>query len=375
MNAGGVSMNAESPALALGRIIDGRREEILRRWLERVQRAIARTPDIELTQLRDGLPDYLAEIAQLLRSGQTAMQLPSGAGSAAAWAGVARDHGITRVRIGFDITQLVHEFIVLRQVIRDVAEEHGLGVGGPDAVLSDILDAGISVAVKSYVEARDFDARRKQAERIGFLTHELRNPLSTAVLTAAQLRRQAAPEQTPALDLLDRNLGKLRELIDGVLLTQKLEAGKVACRPFEVRLGDVLEGALEGARTTASEKGLAFRAHYDPEVRVHVDPDLTRSAVQNVADNAARYTDIGGVEVTVDDRNDDVVIHVRDSCHGLSPEELRTIFEPFERGSTTKPGTGLGLAIARRAVEAEGGSIGAESPGPSGCHFWIQLPK
>jgi signal transduction histidine kinase len=60
---------------------------------------------------------------------------------------------------------------------------------------------------------------------------------------------------------------------------------------------------------------------------------------------------------------------------GISKEELQTVFEPFRRGTTDKAGTGLGLAIARRAVEAQGGSIGAESPGPHGCHFWIALPR
>jgi signal transduction histidine kinase len=136
-----------------------------------------------------------------------------------------------------------------------------------------------------------------------------------------------------------------------------------------------MEGALEGAREIAADKGLAFNARYDPELRVRVDAELTHSAVQNLADNAVRYTDAGSVEVSVDVGREDWVIHVRDSCGGISQESLRTIFEPFERGATRKPGTGLGLAIARRAVEAQGGSVGAESPGPSGCHFWIRLPR
>ena len=50
------------------------------------------------------------------------------------------------------------------------------------------------------------------------------------------------------------------------------------------------------------------------------------------------------------------------------------IFEPFKRGHTSKAGTGLGLAIARQAIEAQGGTIHAESPGVSGCHFWFTLP-
>jgi hypothetical protein len=106
-----------------------------------------------------------------------------------------------------------------------------------------------------------------------------------------------------------------------------------------------------------------------------VDIDLTRSALQNLAENAVKYTDEGEVNISITDEGDEVVVDVRDTCKGLSPEELGTIFEPFKRGRTEKTGTGLGLAIARRAVEAQGGRIHAESTGASGCHFSVRLPR
>ena len=146
-------------------------------------------------------------------------------------------------------------------------------------------------------------------------------------------------------------------------------------RPSEVTLGQIIEGALEGARLVAEQKGLVFKASYDPDIEVRIDPLLTRSAIENIADNAVKYTDSGTVAVTVEDRGDQFEVHLRDSCQGLSPEELATIFEPFERGASSKSGTGLGLAIARRAVEAQEGSIRVESRETSGCHFWITLPK
>src|SRR4030095_7790205 len=102
--------------------------------------------------------------------------------------------------------------------------------------------------------------------------------------------------------------------------------------------------------------------NYDPETEVYVDPLLTRSALQNIADNAAKYTDRGEVSVVVETGRDKLTVHVRDTCGGISKEEIQTIFEPFERGTTGKSGTGLGLAIARRAIEAQGGTIQAESP-------------
>jgi signal transduction histidine kinase len=164
------------------------------------------------------------------------------------------------------------------------------------------------------------------------------------------------------------------QLIASVLLTERLEAGEQRAHPVPVSLRQVVEGAVEAARRLAQEKQLAFRLTYNPDLPVHVDPILTRSAVQNLADNAAKYTDAGQIEVAVSVENGDLVVDVRDTCHGLSPEELKTIFEPFRRGRTHQAGTGLGLAIARRAVEAQGGSITATSSGSYGCHFSIRLP-
>ena len=355
----------------LGAIIERNQQEIERRWLRRVEEDIAAGSAIQPTQLRDGLPDYLNALVKLF-SRTEAKNLDLAAEPS--WSKVASEHGITRVRIGFNINQLIHEFIILRHVIQEIVEEQGV-VEGPEAILADTLDAAIAAAVSAYVDARDYEARKKQAENIGVLTHELRNPLSTATLTASQMRRHAAPEHLPLFDVLDRSHKKLSNLIESVLLTQKLESGKIQSRPVAIKLGTLIEPALEAARTTAANKGLALHVNYDSEREVYVDPLLTRSAIQNLADNATKYTDHGEVSVVVEDGKDECTVHVRDTCGGISKEEIRTIFEPFERGTTGKSGTGLGLAIARRAVEAQGGTIQAESPGPSGCHFWITLPK
>jgi signal transduction histidine kinase len=188
------------------------------------------------------------------------------------------------------------------------------------------------------------------------------------------LRQHGSPEQERPLQILDRSLQRLGELIDGVLLTERLEAGEITIMPTETTLGQLME-SVETLRGAAEQKGIRFQTAYDPDLTLAVDVGLTRSALQNLADNAVKYTDEGDVEISVRDDGDEVVIDVRDTCKGLSPEELSTIFEPFKRGHTDKTGTGLGLAIARRAVEAQGGTILAESPGTSGCHFSVRLPR
>jgi signal transduction histidine kinase len=365
----------QDAACKLGRLIEAKLQEIERRWLEQVQRDVSNAEGVELTQLRDGIPDYLAAMVRLLKAGD--LDLLSG-NARSAWADVAREHGVTRVRIGFDISQLVHEFIVLRRVIGGVIDEQAdqqPDVVASKGLIADIIEAAIAAAVQAYVDARDNEARRAQAEAVGFLTHELRNPLTAALLTSAKLRAQASSDNVRLHEVLQRNLGRLGELIDSVLLTQKFQAGEVAAKPVDVELGPVIEPALEAAHKVAEAKRLQFSARYDPHMMARIDPFLTRSAIANLADNAVKYTDAGEVELVVQDQPDHIEVSVRDTCPGISPEELRTIFEPFKRGHSAKAGTGLGLAIARRAVEAQGGSISVESPGVHGCQFLITLPK
>jgi len=356
----------------LADLIMARSAEIERRWLERVEaRLHGRT--VSPTELRDSMDEYLARLADGLRQGGSVE-----AGGSSSWEHVAREHAETRVRLGFDIDQLVHEFIVLRQVLVEmIDEEEGEPVDAHQrATLADLIEGAIAAAVKSYVTSRDYEARKREAEHVGFITHELRNPLTTAVLGVHQLRREPGPgprrEQT--LDLVERNLRRISELIEGVLL---VERGAHALKPqlTTMTLGELLEQPLNAAKLAADTKGLGMVTRVDPDVVLHVDPKLSASAIDNVIQNAIKYTDRGEVTIAAEENENEVVLHVRDTGPGISDENLATIFEPFRRGSATKPGSGLGLAIARRAVEAQGGTIHAESDGKRGTHFWFTLPK
>jgi signal transduction histidine kinase len=356
-------------AAALADLIDRRRADIELLWLARVEADID-TKGTSSALLRDGMPDYLAALVRLLRA-------PEAPGTAAeAWTEVARKHGVTRVRIGFDIGQLLREFICLRHVIREVASSESVPMNDTGVILADVLDGAITTAVAAYVSARDYEVRRQQAESIGFLTHELRNPLSTAISAGNALEARKTQEQSRLFDILRRSLRKLESLVDGVLFSQKLEAGQMEPHPADVTLGTLMEPALESARAAAAAKGLSFAVEFDGNAPVHVDPVLTRSAIENLADNATKYTDQGNVAISVELSDEDVVVHVDDTGPGIPPEEVDAIFEPFRRGSSSaKKGTGLGLAIARRAAEAQGGSLSVAALNSHGAHFRLTLPR
>jgi signal transduction histidine kinase len=369
--------------------LDAHRDEIVRRWLARVMHELrssaahaklSSTRAPYLSDLRNAIPDYLANLARALRRGGG----PNDAGSAMrasaseAWADLAREHALTRVKLGFAVEQLVGEFIVLRQVLFEVMRERGL-VADDNQLdrLAALVEASLAVSVGSYVRSRDYAARRAEAEHIGFVTHEIRNPLTAAALAATRLRGtlELDPQQARSFDVLERNLRRLHELVDSVLLASRLDAGKATAAPRDIPIDEIAAGSVSTARLAAEAKGLDFHVHMGTRTLVHADPTLTASVLDNLLENAVKYTDQGQVDLSVEETPHEVVVHVRDTCPGISEEELATIFEPFHRGHSDKPGSGLGLAIARRAIEAQGGAIHAESPGDAGCHFWFSLPR
>jgi signal transduction histidine kinase len=331
--------------------------------------------EVDESQLRDAMPDYLARIADALRESADGVVRTD-----AAWADVAREHGAMRVQLGFDLEELLGEFVILRRVVLGVLREEGCLADS--AVLDEVLDlieSGMLVSARAYTESRDYAQRGQEAEHISFITHELRNPMTTALLAVGKVKKLAgrsAPDIGVAAEIAERNLRRLDELISGVLKAERLGAGMVKAKLEMTPLSDVVEPALGLACEVAASKGLDLQLQLPPGATAYCDPQLTRSAVQNLVDNAVKFTDRGRVSVVVVEHPPELSIHVFDSCGGIPSAELRHIFDPFERGRrhAGKPGTGVGLAIARSAVQAEGGKLEVTSIDGVGCHFWITLP-
>ncbi len=367
----------EQQRKALADMIERNAAAIESRWLELAIADVALSPDVSMTDFRNAVRDYLVQLAKAIRQGD---EFKDTARGGSLWVEVAKEHSITRVRLGFDIEQLVHEFTLLRRVLVDFARREGLLSDSHQVDrMADYIEAAIAVAVKSYVTFRDYEIRKKEAEHVGFITHELRNPLTVATINLTELSRRLPPSEDleKSCNRLKNSLQRLKELIDTVLVTEELEAGLLQVRPKETNLGAVVEESTRAATAAAKDKGLHLQLEYDATVPLNVDPTLTISALSNLVDNAVKYTDSGSIGVQIENKQKEIVVHVRDTCDGISDEELKTIFEPFRRGHshTTKPGSGLGLSIAKRAVEAQGGQLHAESSTEEGCHFWFTLPK
>lgn len=350
--------------VALAEAVENDRVEIVRRWVERVGRGVEAAPELQVT-----IDELVRRMAELLRAGVsvTTPDLPL--------QDAARQYGVGRERQGATADVVVRELHSLRAIADEVLLERGTT---PDRRLADLLGEMEANALRAHAEARELAVSRSESEQVAFITHELGNPLATALLATGQLRRHlgTSSQHTGGLDLLERNLKRLQSLVEGVLTTKRFDAGDLRTRAIDISVGQIMDDSLPNAREKARAKGLELRARYDGETLLHVDPQLTISAIQNVVDNAVKFTDQGQIDVYTEDRMTELAIHVRDACPGIPATEMKTIFEPFHRGASGKPGSGLGLAVARRAVEAQGGQIQVESvEGDIGCHFWLTLPK
>jgi PAS domain S-box-containing protein len=240
-------------------------------------------------------------------------------------------------------------------------------------------------AERALADARDQSetANRAKSRFLALVSHEVRTPLS-GILGMADLLLDTAltPEQATYAKAVKTSGDTLLSLIEEILDFSKIEAGKLDldARPFA--LVTLIEEAVELLAPRAHAKSLEIAAYVDERLPEKVVGDATRlrQVLLNLAGNAIKFTETGGVSVIVEPGiwPEQVTIAVRDTGIGIPPEQQDRIFLEFEQadgGSTRKfGGTGLGLAISQRIVERMGGRIVVESAPGAGSSFEFSIP-
>jgi len=225
-------------------------------------------------------------------------------------------------------------------------------------------------------------ASRAKDQFLALLAHELRNPLAPILTAAVVMRRTGAPPSIErSIGIVERQAGHLARLLDDLLDVSRITRGTIELRREPVGLEKAIRHALETARPQVEAMKHVISLSL-PERPIHVDADPTRleQILVNVLNNAAKYTPLKGtISVNVVEERGEVVLRVRDTGIGISPEMLPHIFELFTQGDQslahTSGGLGVGLTLVRRLVELHGGRIWAHSDGPGrGSEFTIRLP-
>jgi PAS domain S-box-containing protein len=227
------------------------------------------------------------------------------------------------------------------------------------------------------------EANRSKEEFMALLSHELRSPLSPIrnALSILRQMRTNDPIIEQAGNIIDRQVGVMARLVDDLLDISRITKGKLRLTKEPVELRVVVNHAAETVRPLMNARKHEFSVSLPTQpVWVEADPARMEQVVVNLLDNAAKYTDPGGlIRVTIQREGDDAVIRVRDNGLGIAPQQLPHIFELFAQvdGSLGRSygGLGIGLALARNLVEMHEGRVQAASAGlGKGCEFTIKLP-
>ena len=238
--------------------------------------------------------------------------------------------------------------------------------------------------IRSQREAL-FVAQRQKEDTITYIVHDLQNPLASVLANTEFLIGQDAltPDLRDATyDILEASRA-MQRMVQNLLDISRSEDGALMPNPVAVDLVDVVEAVRVEMGYRLAEKKLTLDASFElAGAKVFVDADLLRRLVENLLDNAFKYSPASGqVEFRARLDNENFVeFKVIDHGPGIPEDARETVFEKYvrldrEASRSRRAGRGLGLAFCRLAVDVHGGRIWVEQAEPTGAAFCVRLPR
>jgi signal transduction histidine kinase len=354
----------------LHEFIAANRREIIARCRTKV--ATRAVPPPTEAEIDSGVPLFLDQLGEALRS-------TSRVSTTAMRSGAAR-HGQDLLLQGYTVSQVVHDYGDVCQSITELAVESDAPITTNDfRTLNQCLDDAIASAVTQFgrgAHRRSGDGEEPtDDQRLGFLAHELRNLVNTAMVAFDVLKTGNVGVGGSTGNVLHRSLVGLRDLVDRSLAEVRLTQGVQNRERF--LLSAFIDEIGGSAALEASARGLAFTVLPVMEaVAVEADRQILAAVVANLLQNAFKFTrPHSSVTLSVGASTDRVFIEVQDECGGLPGRNADELFHPFEQRGADRTGVGLGLAFCRWAVGANRGRIHTRNIPGSGCVFTVDLPR
>lgn len=244
---------------------------------------------------------------------------------------------------------------------------------------------------RSRLYEAEQDARRRaeqasqsKSQFLAVMSHELRTPLTAVIgyadLLASETSGELGPKQAEQVGRIRSSAWHLVSIIDEILTFARMEAGREQVRLERLDAAHLARAACELLEPQARARGLELHVDVPPgPLWIRSDPGKVRQILLNLLGNAVKFTDEGGVFLTLHPEGDEwLAFTVRDTGPGIDAEHLERIFEPFTQADQSatrlKGGTGLGLAVSRRLAHLLGGDVTVDSTVGEGSTFTLRLP-
>lgn len=231
---------------------------------------------------------------------------------------------------------------------------------------------------------REQEAVQARDDLVAVVSHDLRNPMTVISMLCGMMQKTFSSEGahtsrriSTAIDTMQQATARMNTLLEDLLDTSKIDAGRYSITPQALEVGHIFEEAQALLSPLAHDKDISISFQADPDLRIHADPERLFQVLSNLVGNAIKFTPrMGTVGVHAKSVGDEIVFIVRDSGEGIPKEHLPHVFDRYwtiKEGNPT--GTGLGLYITQGIVEAHGGQIVAESEPGQGSEFRFTVPR
>lgn len=347
--------------------------KIMRIWEERANREIKASNHQETTALRDSLPEFLEQLAVTLSENKsTKNKILSNKDENSR---LGKKHGTERAgSINYTLDQLILEYHILRQVLRNVLEEETPLTPEENEVIVSSIEQTVNDAATQFSET----LKDLQEQVAHTLAHDLRNPMSAAKVSAQMIMRRLDDKENcmESANRIFRSMDRIDKMISALLDASRMRAGESP--PLEF-----IECDLDWLAND-----VAYELNIGHKDRLFVkssgkclglwNEDGLRRLIENLTTNAAKYS-LENTPITISIIQDvkSATLSVHNEGEPIPLDIQNTLFEKFKRASSSenKIGWGLGLSVVKAMVDVHGGTIEVESVAGKGTTFSIHLPK